>query len=211
MVAGRSANLGIMSNVVASTSALAAANRPRRRQDRRRRETEGRLLAAGLEELRCSPNGELTIRAVADRAQVSPANAYKYFSSKSALIAAIYLDLLRGAPLHTDVNVTTTRRVVAAMHDMALVAADRPQLAVACAAALVANEPAVKPFREAIAEEVARRITAALGPGWSPSVTTTLRLTFSGALIAARFQPFDQVAHELEDAVHVVLGASATQ
>lgn len=198
-----------MSNVIASTNPLAAADRPRRRQDRRRRETEGKLLAAGLEELRCSPDADLTIRAVADRAQVSPANAYKYFSSKNALIAAIYLDLLQSAPLHTDVNVPVTGRVIATMHDMALVAVDRPQLAVACAAALVANEPAVKPFRDAIAEEVDRRITSALGPGWSPSVTATLRLIFSGALISARFQSFSRVAHELEDGVLVVLGASA--
>jgi AcrR family transcriptional regulator len=186
-----------------------AAVRPRQRQDRRRRETERKLLAAGLEELRCSPNGELSIRSVADRAQVSPANAYKYFSSKSALVAAIYLDLLRDAPLHTDVNVDTVKRVIATMHDMALVAAERPALAVACAAVLVANEPAVKPFREDIAEELARRIAAALGPGWSPSVNATLRLIFSGALIAARFQSFDQVAAELDEAVSMVLGGGA--
>jgi AcrR family transcriptional regulator len=179
---------------------------PRQRQDRRRLATERKLLAAGLEELKCSASGELSIRAVADRAEVSPANAYKYFSSKSALVAAIYLDLLRAAPLHTDVNVDTVKRVIATMHDMALVAAQRPELAVVCAAALVANEPAVKPFREAIADELNRRITAALGPGWSPSVSTTLRLIFSGALIAARFQSFDQVIAELEEAVSVVLG-----
>ena len=186
-----------------------AAVRRRQRQDRRRRETERKLLAAGLEELRCSPNGELSIRSVADRAQVSPANAYKYFSSKSALVAAIYLDLLRDAPLHTDVNVDTVKRVIATMHDMALVAAERPALAVACAAVLVANEPAAKPFREDIAEELARRIAAALGPGWSPSVNATLRLIFSGALIAARFQSFDQVAARLDEAVSMVLGGAA--
>jgi TetR/AcrR family transcriptional regulator, cholesterol catabolism regulator len=161
-----------------------------------------------LEELRCSPGGELSIRAVADRAQVSPANAYKYFSSKSALIAAIYLDLLQRAPLHTNVNVETAQRVIATMRDMALVAAERPELAVVCAAALVANEDAVKPYRAEIAEELAHRIAAALGPGWPPGVNTTLRLAFSGALIAARFQPFGQVARELEEAVYVVLGAA---
>jgi AcrR family transcriptional regulator len=193
------------------TSAATATVRPRQRQDRRRRETERKLLAAGLEELRCSPSGELSIRAVADRAQVSPANAYKYFSSKSALVAAIYLDLLQHAPLRTDVNVDTVRRVIATMHDMAMVAAERPELAFACAAALVANEPAVQPFREKIADELVRRIAAALGPGWSPNVSVTLRLIFSGALISARFQAFDQVATELEDAVSVVLGDVASR
>lgn len=185
--------------------------RPRQRQDRRRQETERKLLAAGLEELRLSPNGELSIRSVADRAQVSPANAYKYFSSKSALVAAIYLDLLRKAPLHTDVDVDTAARVIAAMHDMALVAAEQPTLAVACAAVLVANEPAVKPLREEIAEELDRRIAAALGPGWSPSVNSALRLIFAGALIAARFVSFDEVAAELDEAVSVVLDGAASR
>jgi TetR/AcrR family transcriptional regulator, cholesterol catabolism regulator len=200
-----------MSNLVGgSASETKTAVRPRQRQDRRRRETERKLLAAGLEELRCSPSGELSIRSVADRAQVSAANAYKYFPSKSALVAAIYLDLLQKAPLHTDGNVDTVARVIATMHDMALVAAERPALAVACAAVLVANEPAVKPFREEIAEELARRIAAALGPGWSPGVNATLRLIFAGALIAARFVSFDQVAAELDVAVSVVLeGASS--
>jgi AcrR family transcriptional regulator len=184
--------------------------RPRRRQDGRRRETERKLLAAGLQELRCSPTGELSIRAVADRALVSPANAYKYFSSKSALVAAIYLDLLQGVPLHTDVNVAAVKRVIDTMHDMIFVSAERPELAVASAAALIANEPAVKPFREAIADEFTRRIAAALGPGWSPSVATALRLIFSGALIAARFQSFHEVVVELEKSVFVVLGDADT-
>jgi AcrR family transcriptional regulator len=193
--------------IVSGTSS--ETGRPVRRQDRRRRETERRLLTAGLEELRNSPHGDISVRSVADRAEVSAANAYKYFSSKNALVAAIYLDLLRSLTLRTDVNVPTVQRVLATMHDMILVAADSAELATACAAALVANETAVKPFREAIGEEVDGRVVAALGPGWPPHIAITLRLIFSGALIAARFESFELVSRGLYDAVHVVLDDKA--
>ncbi|MCV7423800.1 TetR/AcrR family transcriptional regulator [Mycobacterium yunnanensis] len=177
-----------------------------RRQDRRRKETEGRLLAAGLEELHDSADGDISIRAVADRAGVSPANAYKYFSSKNALVAAIYLGLLQDLPLRTDVNVPTALRVVATMEDMLLVAAHKPELATACAASLIVSEPVVEPIRKAIAEEVSRRITSALGPGWPAHMTTSLGLIFNGALIGARFESFEKVWQGLEDAVHAILG-----
>ena len=77
----------------------------------------------------------LTMRAVASRAGVSPASAYTYFPSKSALVAAVYLRLLQALPLHTDVNDTTKTRVSATMRDMAIVVADEPELTTACGAA----------------------------------------------------------------------------
>jgi|SRR5882757_196516 len=199
-----------MGGTAVSTNASPTAGPTRRRHDGRRRETQDRLLAAGLEELRCPPYGELSIRTVADRAQVSPANAYKYFSSKSALIAAIYLDLLQRVPSQADVDVDVdvAQRVIVTMRDIALVTAERPELAAACAAAVVANESAVKPYRSAIADELTSRIAAALGPGWPPDVDTALWLTLSGALVAERFQPLGQVARYLENAVHLVLRAS---
>lgn len=177
-----------------------------RSQRARRQATEAKLLAAGLQELEESPPGELTIRTVAMRADVSPANAYKYFSSKNALIAAIYLDLLQNVPLRTNANDTTKQRVVATMNDMALAVADKPGLTIACAAALVVNECAVDPYRVRIAEEAARRIRAALGPGWTQSASATLQLTLFGALIAARFERFEETSARLEDAVHLILG-----
>ncbi|WP_373194258.1 helix-turn-helix domain-containing protein, partial [Mycobacterium marinum] len=52
------------------------------------------MLEAGLDELRATSFANLTMRAVAARAGVSPASAYTYFPSKSALVAAVYLRLL---------------------------------------------------------------------------------------------------------------------
>ena len=120
-----------------------------RRSDRRPAQTIRKVLDAGLEELRESSYANLTMRAVATRAGVSPASAYTYFPSKSALVAAVYLRFLRDLPLHTDVNDATQTRVSATLRDMALVVADEPELTTACGASLMADDPAVKPLRGA--------------------------------------------------------------
>lgn len=179
-----------------------------RRSDRRPGQTIRKVLDAGLEELRESSYAHLTMRAVAQRAGVSPASAYTYFSSKSALVAAVYLRLLRELPLHTDVNDTTKTRVSATLRDMALIVTDEPELTAGCGAALMADDPAVTPLRSEIADEVARRIGAALGPGWPRAVKSTLQMTFAGALMTARFLPYPEIAGQLDEAVNLILGAS---
>lgn len=166
------------------------------------------MLDAGLAELRDSSYANLTMRAVANRAGVSPASAYTYFPSKSALVAAVYLRFLRDLPLHTDVNDTTKTRVSATLRDMALAVDDEPELTAACGAALMADDPAVQPLREQIGEEVARRIGAALGPGWPRAVKSTLQMTVAGALMTARFVGFDDIAGRIDEAVNLILGAS---
>ncbi|WP_197380761.1 TetR/AcrR family transcriptional regulator [Mycolicibacterium mengxianglii] len=191
------------SEAVADPQPVAAGSR---RRDRRPEQTVRKVLDAGVAELRRSSFGGLTMRAVAARAGVSPASAYTYFPSKSALVAAVYLQLLRAAPVHTDVNQTTRARVTTTLREMALVVADEPELTAACGAALMADDPAVTPVREQIAAEVITRIRAALGPGWPPAVSATLLMTFAGALMTARFLSFDQIAGQLDDAVVLVLG-----
>lgn len=194
-----------MSSEAASSATGATAPR---RSDRRPGQTIRKVLDAGLEELRESSYANLTMRAVAQRAGVSPASAYTYFSSKSALVAAVYLRFLRELPLHTDVNDTTKTRVSATMRDMALVVADEPELTAGCGTALMADDPAVVPLRVEIAEEVSRRIGAALGPGWPRSVKSTLQMTFAGALMTARFLTYQEIAGQLDEAVNLILGAS---
>jgi AcrR family transcriptional regulator len=182
--------------------------KPARRPDRRPEQTTRKVLDASLEELRTTSYANLTVRAVANRAGVSPASAYKYFPSKSALIATAYLRLLQGVPFHTNVNEPTQTRVTATMRDMALLVAHEPELATGCTAALMADDPAVQPIREEIAAEVAKRIGAALGPGWSQAVKATLWMTFAGALMTARFLTYREIAGSLEQAVHLILGAA---
>lgn len=181
-----------------------------RRFDRRPAQTIRKVLDAGLEELRESSYANLTMRAVATRAGVSPASAYTYFPSKSALVAAVYLRLLRDLPLRDDLNDATPTRVSATLRDMALVVADEPELTAACGAALMADDPAVKPLREQIGEEVSKRIGAALGPGWPRAVRSALQMTFSGALMTARFVSYQEISAQLDEAVNLILGVAAS-
>ena len=51
--------------------------------------TYHRVLDAAVELLRETKYSELTVRAIAARAEVSPATAYNYFKSKNGLIAEV--------------------------------------------------------------------------------------------------------------------------
>lgn len=181
------------------------ATKTARRPDRRPAQTIRKVLDAALAELREHSYSDLTMRGVAARAGVSPASAYTYFPSKSALIASVYLGLLHDAPTHTDVNHSAQQRVSATMRDMALLAADEPELTAACGTALLSDDPAVQPITAQIGEEVTRRLRAALGPGWPPAVASTLMMTFAGALMTARFLTFDEISDQLDDAVALIL------
>ena len=101
-------------------------------RNRRQEETYRKVLAAGVEMLRESSYADLTVRAVAKRAQVAPATAYTYFSSKNHLIAEAYLDLIRQTPYFTDVNETRLTRLDSTLRSMALAVADEPEVAAAC-------------------------------------------------------------------------------
>lgn len=186
----------------------AVSERAPRRPDRRPAQTTRKVLDAGLTELRNSSYAKLTMRRVAQRAGVSSASAYTYFPSKSALVAAVYLDLLQQRPVHTDVNEATPDRVLATLRDMALLTADEPVLTAACSTALMADDPSVRPIATRIGAEVTERIRAALGPGWPPEIADTLMMTFAGALMTARFLSYDEISGQLDTAVRLLLDRS---
>jgi hypothetical protein len=76
-------------------------------------------------------------------------------------------------------------RVSATMSDLALLVADEPELAAACTAAMLANDPDVKLLRDRIGLEWHRRLARALGDGADPQVLATLEFVISGALVQA--------------------------
>lgn len=166
-----------------------------------------KLLDAAVEELADAPYSDLTVRSVAARAGVSPTTAYTYFPSKDALIAEVYLRLLRDARVHVDVNETAEARVKAQLRDLLLLVADRPHLADACTTAVMADDSTVDDVRARIAGEIGRRIAASLGPGYRPRIAETLHLLFSGATMHARSNPggYATVADQLDAAVAQVL------
>jgi len=180
----------------------------KRRRNNRAQVTIRKLLEATSDELRESTYADMTVRAVAARAGVSPTSAYKYFPSKSALVADAYFRQLQDVPMFVDVNQPVCERVRATLRAMAFIVADHPEMAAACASALIADDPGVDPARRKIAVEVQHRISAALGPGWPREIVIILWMTFNGALIAAKggYLTYDQIAAHLDSAVDSIVG-----
>lgn len=181
-----------------------------RRRNRRQEETVRKVLDAAVELLRETSYSDLTMRAVAARAGVAPATAYTYFSSKNALVAEVYLRLVRNVPLFTDVNQTTQQRVTSQLHELTLLVADEPELAAAATTALMGDEPDVRQVRDKIGLEVRRRIVSALGPGAWPEVLSTLEMIFYGALVQAGTQSvtYYQMADRLDGVVALIMGGA---
>lgn len=181
-----------------------------RRRNRRQEETVRKVLDAAVELLRETSYSDLTMRAVAARAGVAPATAYTYFSSKNALVAEVYLRLVRNVPLFTDVNQTTQQRVTSQLHELALLVADEPELAAAATTALMGDEPDVRQVRDKIGLEVRRRIASALGPGAWPEVLSTLEMIFYGALVQAGTQSvtYYQMADRLDGVIALIMGGA---
>lgn len=195
---------------MSSDAVSAVSDLGERRRNRRQEETIRKVLDAAVELLRETSYSDLTMRMVAARAGVAPATAYTYFRSKNALIAEVYLRLVRDVPLFTDVNHTTQQRVTAQLRELSLLVADEPELAAAATTALMGNEPDVREIRDKIGMEVRRRIASALGPGAWPEVLTTLELIFYGALVHAgtRSATYYEMADRLDGVIALIMGGA---
>ncbi|AMW18853.1 MULTISPECIES: TetR/AcrR family transcriptional regulator [Mycobacteroides] len=180
-------------------------------RNRRQEETIRKIVTAGREMLGETTYADMTIRGVAARAKVAPATAYTYFSSKSHLVAEIYLDLIHEAPYFTDVNDGQTARVTKTLRSLALVVADEPEIATGCTTALLSNnDEAVRAVRDKIGLEIHRRIRSAMGPDADPRVVSALEMTFFGALMHAGSGTFTyhEIADKLTFVVDLMLGGN---
>lgn len=180
-------------------------------RNRRQEETIRKIVTAGREMLGETTYADMTIRGVAARAKVAPATAYTYFSSKSHLVAEIYLDLIHEAPYFTDVNDGQTARVTKTLRSLALVVADEPEIATGCTTALLSNnDEAVRAVRDKIGLEIHRRIRSAMGPDADPRVVSALEMTFFGALMHAGSGTFTyhEIADKLTFVVDLMLGGT---
>jgi AcrR family transcriptional regulator len=176
--------------------------------DRSRDDEETRrVLGATVELLREVPFSEITMQAISKRAGVTVAALREHFWSKDAIVAEIYLDRLRAAPLDVDVEQGAQERIVAQFSALVMLLADEPGLAAACSSALVGCDPSVRSIRERIHAEYHRRVRTMLRWGAWPEVTETLEFGLVGALVHAScgVAGFQQTADDLACMVATVL------
>jgi AcrR family transcriptional regulator len=160
---------------------------------------------AGL--LREVPYSRITMRSIAKRAGVSHGEICAYFRSKDAIVAEIYLDRLRAAPLVVDVEQSARARIAAQFSQLVMLLADEPGIAAACSSALICDEPSVRAIRQRIHAELQRRVRTVLRSGAWPEVAETLEFGLLGALVQASCGSgtFAENADDLASVVAVVL------
>lgn len=184
----------------------------RRRLTPRQAETVDRLAVAALEELRTSGYDGLTIRNVAARAEVSAATAYTYFSSREHLVTELFWRRLVGmAEPSVDRRHSATNRATAVLSELALVAADEPELSTACTQAMLATDPEVALLRDRIGAEMHRRLVVALGEETDAAVFRALEVAISGALLQTGMGhlSYEQLPELLGEIAGLVIAGSA--
>ena len=166
-----------------------------------------RVLDATVDLLREVPYSNITMRSIAKRAGVSHGEICAYFRSKDAIVAEIYLERLRAAPLVVDPGQCARARVAAQFSQVVMLLADEPGVAAACSSALICDEPSVRAIRQRIHAELQRRQRTALRSGAWPEVAETLEFGLLGALVQASCGSgtFSENADDLASVVAVVL------
>jgi AcrR family transcriptional regulator len=183
---------------------------PRHSLNPRQAETVERLLAAAAQELEEVGHEALTIRAVAQRAGVSPATAYTYVASKDHLFAELFWRLLDGAQPRLTGRSPTTRLQQTTRHLARLIAAS-PATAAAATKSLLGSDPQVERLRLRIGTLFLDRFRAALGDGVAPHVLETVTFAFFGGLLQAGMGLFtyEELARRLDDVVAVILAGTS--
>jgi AcrR family transcriptional regulator len=173
---------------------------------RRDDEDARKVLDATIELLRENPHAGLTMRAISHRAGISPGELRALFRSTDAIVAEIYLERLRVAPLEIDVEHSAHERISAQFEQLMMLLAGEPGLAAACSSALVSEEPSVRSVQRRIHSELRRRVRAALSSGAWPEVTETLEFGLIGSLVHASCAgTFRDTAEDLANVVTAVL------
>ena len=181
----------------------------------RQAETVEKLLAAGLEELREVGHESLTIRSVAQRANVSPATAYTYLASKNHLFAELFWrHLAADEPVAvSDDERAPVARAKEAVRRLTARIVEEPELAAAVTPALLGSTPDVERLRLRIGGEFLSRFETALSDPNQPDtaadagVLDALMLAFQGGLLQAGMglTTYEKLTERLEAAVDVIM------
>ena len=181
---------------------------PRQQLNDRQAATVQRLLDAGLAQLAEVGPEALTVRQVAERASVSPATAYTYFSSKNHLLAELFhRAILEQAPPVPD-HATPLERVQAFTRAMADLCERNPHVAAGANLALLGSDPDVERLRLRIGAEFVTGFETALGASSTPELVDVLVLVFSGALLQAGMGliSYAELGDRLDTVVATILG-----
>lgn len=176
--------------------------------DRARGDDEAarRVLDATVELLHTVPYSRITTQSIAKRAEVAHSELRAHFRSKDAIVAEIYLERLRAAPLMVDLEQGAKERISSQFSQLVMLLADEPGLAAACSSALICEEPSVRSVRQRIHAELHRRVRAALRSGAWPEVAETLEFGLIGALVHASCAgSFGKTAEDVANVVTAVL------
>ncbi|MCZ0730422.1 TetR/AcrR family transcriptional regulator [Mycolicibacterium iranicum] len=165
------------------------------------------VLDATVELLRDVPFDDLTTRLIAEKAGVAHGDLCVYFRSKDAIVAEVYLGLLRDAPLSVDVEKSAQARVAVLFRQLVTLLADQPGLAAACASAMISHETSVQAIRKRIHAELHRRVRTMLGSAAWPEVAETLEFGLVGAMVQASSgsATFEDAADDLARMVAALL------
>ncbi len=184
----------------------------RRRLSPQQAETVARLTDAALAVLQQVGYAKLTVRRVAAEADVAPATAYTYFSSKNHLIAEVFWRRLAAMPEDADTGGTPVERVSAVLRTVALLVSDEPELAGAVTAALLGDDPEVQHLRVRIGLTVRRRLVRALtaedpDAEVDPDVLEALEVIWTGGLVRAGMghQTYTEIADRLATFARLIL------
>jgi AcrR family transcriptional regulator len=177
----------------------------------RRADTVRRLLDATVEELRAVGFPTLTVRSVAKRAEVSPATAYTYFSSKEHLVTAVFWKKVQALPpSEGDRSGHPATDVTSVVGSIARLLADEPALAHACTLAMLTEHQEVRRLRDQIGREIYARLADTLGVGTDPATQRAVLTAFVGAMVLAGsgYLRFDEVAEYVGEITDLVLRRS---
>lgn len=167
------------------------------------------LVEATIAELRAHGYDGLTVRNAARRAKVAAATAYTYFGSKDHLVAEVFWRRLATLPAPAvDGRRSALARVSAALHELALLIAEEPELAAASTTAILAPDPDVQRLRGRIGATFNERFERALGDDADPAVLRALNLALAGALLQAGMGYFSytELAERMDEVAGLLLG-----
>jgi TetR/AcrR family transcriptional regulator, cholesterol catabolism regulator len=181
--------------------------------------TRRRLLDAARELASEGGYEAVSMRAVAERAGVSPPTAYQYFASRDHVLVEVLSDLAAGTTAlvterpsrrrdPVERTVATLRRVVQRMED-------EPTLFVALLRAYLSGAPEVRASREGMQSSMREWVDSALGPTEVPdreavvSILEAVLLTGLVSLVMGANSPAD-IGDDLERAARLLLSPRAT-